>query len=167
MLADVPSYANSEAPWFSARVMSAIAAKRIRDVAALEQFSAIFPRLCGAPHLGNFSCPPDHPAHFFFQRPVMAPAKEPAAAHRARLRFFETTQIPSERDDILLRPGREETMSDTSATRKAAFWVGIVFLLGAALGGVLGYVFCASQLRGAGAPDRGTKNQSKSTKTHK
>src|ERR1700675_4224566 len=32
-------------------------------------------------------------------------------------------------------------MSDTSATRKAALWVGIVFLLGAALGGMLGYVF--------------------------
>lgn len=33
-------------------------------------------------------------------------------------------------------------MSDgTSATRKAALWVGVVFLLGAALGGVLGYVF--------------------------
>lgn len=32
-------------------------------------------------------------------------------------------------------------MSQTSATRKAALWVGIVFLLGAALGGMLGYVF--------------------------
>jgi Spy/CpxP family protein refolding chaperone len=32
-------------------------------------------------------------------------------------------------------------MSDTAATRKAAFWVGVVFLLGAALGGMLGYVF--------------------------
>jgi len=32
-------------------------------------------------------------------------------------------------------------MSDTSATRKAALWVGVVFLLGAALGGMLGYVF--------------------------
>lgn len=32
-------------------------------------------------------------------------------------------------------------MSDTSATRKAALWVGLVFLLGAALGGVLGNVF--------------------------
>jgi Spy/CpxP family protein refolding chaperone len=32
-------------------------------------------------------------------------------------------------------------MSDTTATRKAAFWVGVVFLLGAALGGMLGYVF--------------------------
>jgi Spy/CpxP family protein refolding chaperone len=31
--------------------------------------------------------------------------------------------------------------SDTSATRKAALWVGVVFLLGAALGGMLGYVF--------------------------
>jgi Spy/CpxP family protein refolding chaperone len=32
-------------------------------------------------------------------------------------------------------------MSETSASRKAALWVGIVFLLGAALGGMLGYVF--------------------------
>ena len=32
-------------------------------------------------------------------------------------------------------------MSDMSATRKAALWVGVVFLLGAALGGMLGYVF--------------------------
>src|SRR5260370_27704371 len=31
--------------------------------------------------------------------------------------------------------------SDTTATRKAALWVGVVFLLGAALGGVLGYLF--------------------------
>ena len=32
-------------------------------------------------------------------------------------------------------------MSEVSAKRKAALWVGAVFLLGAALGGVLGYVF--------------------------
>jgi hypothetical protein len=32
-------------------------------------------------------------------------------------------------------------MNETSAKRKAALWVGAVFLLGAALGGVLGYVF--------------------------
>lgn len=32
-------------------------------------------------------------------------------------------------------------MSETSVTRKAALWVGVVFLLGAALGGMLGYVF--------------------------
>ena len=32
-------------------------------------------------------------------------------------------------------------MTDNSTTRKAAFWVGVVFLLGATLGGVLGYVF--------------------------
>ena len=32
-------------------------------------------------------------------------------------------------------------MNGTSATRKAALWVGVVFLLGAALGGMLGYVF--------------------------
>jgi Spy/CpxP family protein refolding chaperone len=32
-------------------------------------------------------------------------------------------------------------MSELSAKRKAALWVGAVFLLGAALGGVLGYVF--------------------------
>jgi Spy/CpxP family protein refolding chaperone len=32
-------------------------------------------------------------------------------------------------------------VSDMTAKRKAALWVGLVFLLGAALGGVLGYVF--------------------------
>ena len=32
-------------------------------------------------------------------------------------------------------------MSDASVTRKAALWVGVVFLLGAALGGMIGYVF--------------------------
>src|SRR5207247_8616345 len=32
-------------------------------------------------------------------------------------------------------------MSEISATRKAALWVGLVFLLGAALGGTLGYSF--------------------------
>ena len=31
-------------------------------------------------------------------------------------------------------------MNDSSATRKAALWVGVVFLLGGALGGVLGYL---------------------------
>jgi periplasmic protein CpxP/Spy len=31
-------------------------------------------------------------------------------------------------------------MSDTAATRKAALWVGVVFVLGAALGGMLGYL---------------------------
>jgi Spy/CpxP family protein refolding chaperone len=39
-------------------------------------------------------------------------------------------------------------MSDTSATRKAALWVGAVFLLGAALGSVLGYV-CARRSHAA------------------
>jgi Spy/CpxP family protein refolding chaperone len=32
-------------------------------------------------------------------------------------------------------------MSESSVTRKAALWVGVIFLLGAALGGMLGYVF--------------------------
>jgi len=32
-------------------------------------------------------------------------------------------------------------MSDMSVTRRAALWVGVVFLLGAALGGMIGYVF--------------------------
>jgi flagellar basal body-associated protein FliL len=32
-------------------------------------------------------------------------------------------------------------MNNTSAKRKAALWIGVVFLLGAALGGLLGYVF--------------------------
>jgi Spy/CpxP family protein refolding chaperone len=32
-------------------------------------------------------------------------------------------------------------MSEASVSRKAALWVGVVFLLGAALGGMLGYAF--------------------------
>ena len=32
-------------------------------------------------------------------------------------------------------------MTGNSTTRKAALWVGVVFLLGAALGGMIGYVF--------------------------
>jgi Spy/CpxP family protein refolding chaperone len=32
-------------------------------------------------------------------------------------------------------------MSEMSATRKAALWVGVVFLLGAALGGMIGYSY--------------------------
>jgi flagellar basal body-associated protein FliL len=32
-------------------------------------------------------------------------------------------------------------MTETSTTRKAALWVGLVFLLGAALGGMAGYMF--------------------------
>ncbi len=32
-------------------------------------------------------------------------------------------------------------MSGMSVTRKAALWIGVVFLLGAALGGMIGYVF--------------------------
>ena len=32
-------------------------------------------------------------------------------------------------------------MSENAARRKAALWVGAVFVLGAALGGVLGYIF--------------------------
>jgi len=32
-------------------------------------------------------------------------------------------------------------MNEASATRKAALWVGVVFVLGAALGGMIGYSF--------------------------
>jgi Spy/CpxP family protein refolding chaperone len=32
-------------------------------------------------------------------------------------------------------------MNEISASRKAALWVGVIFLLGVALGGTLGYVF--------------------------
>jgi|SRR5256885_10057184 len=42
-------------------------------------------------------------------------------------------------------------MSENSAKRKAALWVGAVFLLGAALGGVLGYLF-AHQVSAQNAP---------------
>jgi Spy/CpxP family protein refolding chaperone len=43
-------------------------------------------------------------------------------------------------------------MSESSATRKAALWVGVVFLLGAALGGVLGYGFAHHPVAAASAP---------------
>ena len=42
--------------------------------------------------------------------------------------------------------------SDTTATRKAALWVGAVFLLGAALGGVLGYLFAHRPVSAANPP---------------
>ena len=41
-------------------------------------------------------------------------------------------------------------MSDVSVKQKAALWVGIVFVLGMTLGGLLGYVF-ANQTHGASA----------------
>jgi len=43
-------------------------------------------------------------------------------------------------------------MSETGATRKAALWVGVVFLLGAALGGVLGYLFAHRPVSAANPP---------------
>lgn len=43
-------------------------------------------------------------------------------------------------------------MSETSATRKAAIWVGIVFLLGAAVGGMFGYGYAHRSVSAAGAP---------------
>ncbi len=43
-------------------------------------------------------------------------------------------------------------MSETGATRKAALWVGAVFLLGAALGGVLGYLFAHRPVSAANTP---------------
>jgi Spy/CpxP family protein refolding chaperone len=43
-------------------------------------------------------------------------------------------------------------MNGTTAKRKAALWVGAVFLLGAALGGVLGYVFAHHSVAAANQP---------------
>jgi Spy/CpxP family protein refolding chaperone len=42
-------------------------------------------------------------------------------------------------------------MSELSATRKAALWVGVVFLLGAALGGMIGYGFAHRSVSAAPA----------------
>src|SRR4029077_2358983 len=51
-------------------------------------------------------------------------------------------------------PPRRTGMTDVStpATRKAALWVGAVFLLGAALGGVLGYLFAHRPVSAANPP---------------
>ena len=43
-------------------------------------------------------------------------------------------------------------MNDSTAKRKAALWVGAVFLLGATLGGVLGYLFAHRPVSAANAP---------------
>ena len=43
-------------------------------------------------------------------------------------------------------------MSEMSATRKAAVWVGVVFLLGMALGGTLGYSYARHVVSAASAP---------------
>ena len=43
-------------------------------------------------------------------------------------------------------------MTEKAATRKAALWVGLVFLLGAALGGVLGYLFAHRPVSAANPP---------------
>ena len=43
-------------------------------------------------------------------------------------------------------------MREPSAARKAALWVGAVFLLGAALGGVLGYIFAHYPVWAANPP---------------
>lgn len=43
-------------------------------------------------------------------------------------------------------------MNDTGAKRKAALWVGAVFLLGALLGGVLGYLFAHRPVNAANTP---------------
>jgi len=43
-------------------------------------------------------------------------------------------------------------MSEMSATRKAALWVGVVFLLGAALGGMVGYSYEHQLVSAASAP---------------
>src|SRR5260370_11638087 len=43
-------------------------------------------------------------------------------------------------------------MSETSTTRKAALWVGVVFLLGAALGGMIGYSYAHHLVSAASTP---------------
>jgi Spy/CpxP family protein refolding chaperone len=43
-------------------------------------------------------------------------------------------------------------MSEMSATRKAAVWVGVIFLLGAALGGVGGYYYAHRPVLAQNAP---------------
>jgi len=43
-------------------------------------------------------------------------------------------------------------MSEISASRRAALWVGVVFLLGAALGGTLGYSYAHHLVSAASTP---------------
>lgn len=43
-------------------------------------------------------------------------------------------------------------MNESSAKQRAALWVGVVFILGAALGGVLGYLFAHKPVSAANPP---------------
>ena len=43
-------------------------------------------------------------------------------------------------------------MSEPAVARKAALWVGVVFVLGAALGGLFGYIFARHSVSAASAP---------------
>jgi hypothetical protein len=45
-----------------------------------------------------------------------------------------------------------ETMNEAPATRKAAIWVVVVFMLGAAAGGMLGYVYATHHSVSAASP---------------
>jgi flagellar basal body-associated protein FliL len=49
-------------------------------------------------------------------------------------------------------------MSEMSATRKASLWVGLVFLLGAALGGVMGYGFAHRSVSAAPASQSSSRS---------
>jgi Spy/CpxP family protein refolding chaperone len=55
-------------------------------------------------------------------------------------------------------------MSEASVTRKAALWVGVIFLLGAALGGMLGYVFAHKAMA---APGQMTETERRAQKVQR
>src|SRR5438477_4334470 len=80
------------------------------------------------------------------------PSTEPAGrlVGSAGITFRGTASRESGR---CARPGAgEQSMSEMSATRKAALWVGVVFLLGAALGGVIGYSYQHHLVSAASTP---------------
>jgi len=56
-------------------------------------------------------------------------------------------------------------MSESSVSRKAALWVGVIFLLGAALGGMLGYVF--AHKTAMAAPAQMTESEKRAQKVQR
>lgn len=98
LTAKLPSYASAEAPWFSKRVMAAIAAREY-ELSQPLSISAILPKLAARLSWVT-SAVLLLASTFLFQRPVSPPPAQPATTAQDSL--FETTQIPTGRDEILL-----------------------------------------------------------------
>lgn len=99
LLQTLPSNAEVDRPFFSAKVMSAITAREaelgspIATWIAVPKFAA---RLTWATSIILLLA-----STWLMQKPVMAPTRQPSAASAPET-LFETSQLPNDHDDILL-----------------------------------------------------------------